>query len=117
MPLNVQSSENSIIQVAETAAVGGAGVGGSGGNAVAVTDQDASITDNDSLVSSSPAYAPEYFPWSGPDMNLQISANPIIQVGTSVAVGGPGIGGNGGDAVAVTDQDATIFDNDFLASF
>ena len=39
-------------------------------------------------------------------MDLNVNASPITQVATTTAVGGPGIFGDGGDAVAVTNQSA-----------
>jgi hypothetical protein len=99
MDLNVNASP--ITQAASTTAVGGPGVLGSGGDAIAVTNQDADSTnmqfgDHD------------YFPWGGsPDLN--VNASPILQVAETTAVGGPGILGDGGDAFAFTNQDADLF--------
>ena len=39
-------------------------------------------------------------------MDINVNASPITQVATTTAVGGPGIFGDGGDAVAVTNQSA-----------
>ena len=99
MDLNVNASP--ITQAAATTAVGGPGVLGSGGDAIAVTNQDADST-NIQLGDH------DYFPWGGgPDLN--VNASPILQVAETTAVGGPGILGDGGDAFAFTNQDADIF--------
>ena len=42
-------------------------------------------------------------------MDLNVNASPITQVATTTAVGGPGFLGEGGDALAFTNQDADIF--------
>jgi hypothetical protein len=102
MDLNVNASP--ITQVATTTAVGGPGVFGNGGDAVAVTDQNAH--------SSNVQLSDGHFPWGGgydygPDLN--VNASPITQVADTTAVGGPGIFGHGGDAFALTHQDADMF--------
>lgn len=103
MDLNVNASP--ITQVANTTAVGGAGVLGQGGDAIAVTNQDADS-------STVQLMSDNHFPWGpaydfSPDLN--VNASPITQVATTTALGGPGILGEGGDAFAFTNQDADIF--------
>ena len=39
-------------------------------------------------------------------MDLNVNASPITQAAATTAVGGPGVLGSGGDAIAVTNQDA-----------
>jgi len=102
MDLNVNASP--ITQVATTTAVGGPGILGNGGDAVAVTNQSAD--------SSNIQLGDNHFPWGGgydygPDLN--VNASPITQVADTTAVGGLGLFGNGGDALAFTSQDADIF--------
>src|SRR5690349_4309648 len=92
-----------ITQAAATTAVGGAGVGGHGGDALAVTDQNAH---------SSNIQLSDYncFPWGDHGSDLNVNASPITQAAHTTAVGGPGLFcGDGGDAVAVTYQDADLF--------
>jgi hypothetical protein len=103
MDLNVNASP--ITQAAQTTAVGGAGVFGDGGDAIAVTNQNAESTTVQLMDDN-------HFPWGpaydlGPDLN--VNASPITQVATTTAVGGVGIFGDGGDALAFTNQDADIF--------
>jgi hypothetical protein len=103
MDLNVNASP--ITQAAQTTAVGGAGVFGDGGDAIAVTNQDADSTTVQLMDDN-------HFPWGpaydlGPDLN--VNASPITQAANTTAVGGPGIFGDGGDALAFTNQDADIF--------
>ncbi|WP_201834753.1 hypothetical protein [Microvirga zambiensis] len=103
MDINVNASP--ITQVATTTAVGGVGIFGNGGDAVAATNQEAHSTniqmgDHD------------YFPWGGgPDFgpDLNVNASPITQVADTTAVGGLGLFGDGGDALAFTNQHADIF--------
>ena len=42
-------------------------------------------------------------------MDLNVNASPITQVATTTAIGGPGLFGDGGDAFALTNQDADLF--------
>ena len=42
-------------------------------------------------------------------MDINVNASPITQVATTTAIGGVGVLGNGGDALAFTNQDADIF--------
>ena len=42
-------------------------------------------------------------------MHINVNASPITQVATTTAVGGLGLFGEGGDALAFTNQDADIF--------
>jgi hypothetical protein len=104
MDINVNASP--ITQVANTVATGGVGVFGDGGDAIAVTNQDA----DSFTVQSMGDY---HFPWGGPADDLipdiNVNASPIIQVANTVATGGVGIFGDGGDALAFTNQDADIF--------
>ena len=85
MDLNVNASP--ITQVATTTAVGGPGVLGSGGDAIAVTNQDADSTN----IQMSDH---DYFPWGGPAYDfgpdLNVNASPITQVATTTALGGLG---------------------------
>jgi hypothetical protein len=100
MDLNVNASP--ITQVATTTAVGGPGIFGDGGDAVAVTNQSAD--------SSNIQLSDNHFPWGGdygPDLN--VNASPITQVADTTAVGGLGLFGDGGDALAFTHQDADMF--------
>ena len=101
MDINVNASP--ITQVATTTAVGGPGIFGDGGDAVAVTNQSAD--------SSNIQLSDNHFPWGGynygPDLN--VNASPITQVADTTAVGGLGLIGDGGDALAFTSQDADIF--------
>ena len=104
MDLNVNASP--ITQVATTTAVGGPGIFGDGGDAVAVTNQSADST-NIQLGDH------DYFPWGGPAYDfgpdINVNASPITQVADTTAVGGLGLFGDGGDALAFTNQDADIF--------
>jgi len=104
MDINVNASP--ITQVANTTAVGGVGVFGDGGDATAVTNQHA---DSTTLQLSDH----DYFPWGGPaydfGQDINVNASPITQVATTTAVGGVGIFGDGGDALAFTNQDADSF--------
>jgi hypothetical protein len=102
MDINVNASP--ITQVATTTAVGGPGIFGDGGDATAVTSQHAD--------SSNIQLGDNHFPWGGgydygPDLN--VNASPITQVADTTAVGGLGLFGDGGDALAFTHQDADIF--------
>ena len=102
MDLNVNASP--ITQVATTTAVGGPGIFGEGGDAIAVTNQEAD--------SSTVQLNDNHFPWGpaydfGPDLN--VNASPITQVADTTAVGGLGLFGEGGDALAFTNQDADSF--------
>jgi hypothetical protein len=103
MDINVNASP--ITQVATTTAVGGVGIFGDGGDAVAATNQSAE--------SSNIQLSDNHFPWGGPAYDfgpdINVNASPITQVATTTAVGGIGIFGDGGDAFAVTNQDADIF--------
>ena len=80
MDLNVNASP--ITQVATTTAVGGPGILGNGGDAVAVTNQDADSTN----IQMSDH---DYFPWGGPAYDfgpdLNVNASPITQVATTTA--------------------------------
>ena len=103
MDINVNASP--ITQVANTTAVGGVGVFGDGGDAVAATNQNADST-------TFQLSDDNHFPWGpaydfGQDIN--VNASPITQVATTTAVGGVGIFGDGGDALAFTNQDADSF--------
>lgn len=106
MDINVNASP--ITQVATTTAIGGPGIFGHGGDATAVTNQHA----ESSNVQLMDGY---HFPWGGPahdfgpDMN--VNASPITQVADTTAVGGLGLFGHGGDALAFTNQDADIFNH------
>ena len=104
MDLNVNASP--ITQVATTSAVGGPGIFGDGGDAIAVTNQNAEST-NVQLMDD------YHFPWGGPAYDfgpdLNVNASPITQVATTTAIGGPGLFGDGGDAFALTHQDADLF--------
>jgi len=102
MDLNLNASP--ITQAAQTTAVGGAGVFGDGGDATAVTNQSADSTTVQLM--------DNHFPWGpaydfGPDLN--VNASPITQAAQTTAVGGAGIFGDGGDALAFTNQDADMF--------
>jgi hypothetical protein len=99
MDLNVNASP--ITQVASTTAVGGPGIFGDGGDAIAVTHQDAD--------SSNVQLSDNHFPWGDYGSDLNVNASPITQVADTTAVGGPGLFGDGGDALAFTSQDADIF--------
>jgi hypothetical protein len=86
------------------ALIGGPGIFGDGGDATAVTSQHAD--------SSNIQLGDNHFPWGGgydygPDLN--VNASPITQVADTTAVGGLGLFGDGGDALAFTNQDADIF--------
>jgi hypothetical protein len=107
MSLNVNASP--IAQVATTVAEGGAGIGGHGGDATAVTNQSAESLNFQSMDSS------DYFGWGSPDTN--VNASPITQVATTVANGGLGLFGDGGDAVAVTNQDALLVNDQSMHDF
>ena len=65
---------------------------------------------NQSADSSNIQLSDNHFPWGGdygPDLN--VNASPITQVADTTAVGGLGLFGDGGDALAFTNQDADIF--------
>ncbi|MBA1157615.1 hypothetical protein [Microvirga mediterraneensis] len=96
MSLNVNASP--ITQVASTVAEGGAGLGGHGGDATAVTNQSAESLNYQSMNSS------DHFGWGSPDLN--VNASPITQAASTDAHGGAGLFGSGGDAFAMTNQDA-----------
>jgi len=98
MSLNLNASP--ITQVATTVAEGGAGIGGHGGDATAVTNQSAASVNYQSMDSS------DYFGWGSPDLN--VNASPITQVAATDAQGGPGLFGHGGDAFAMTNQEALM---------
>jgi hypothetical protein len=99
MDINVNASP--ITQVATTTAVGGPGIFGDGGDAVAVTNQSAD--------SSNIQLSDNHFPWGDSGSDLNVNASPITQVADTTAVGGLGLFGDGGDALAFTNQDADIF--------
>ena len=104
MDINVNASP--ITQVATTTAIGGVGIFGNGGDATAATNQDAHSS-NIQLGDQ------DHFPWGGPAYDfgpdINVNASPITQVATTTAVGGLGLFGEGGDALAFTNQDADIF--------
>jgi hypothetical protein len=112
--LDLQLSANTLTQNATTTAVGGNSVFGDGGDANATSVQVGSIVDNDALISPDGG---NHFPWGGgpvADIDLQISANTLTQTGTTTAVGGFSVFGNGGDADATSVQVGSITDNDLL---
>ena len=101
MDINVNASP--ITQVATTTAVGGPGIFGDGGDATAVTSQHAKIEQPDGRQPFPCGGCYDY----GPALNL--NASRITQVADTTAVGGLGLFGDGGDALAFTHQDADIF--------
>jgi hypothetical protein len=122
--VNLQVSDNTLTQTANTIALGGNSVHGDGGDATATTTQNGSISDNDSFHSSPSYYGPEYSPYhgsplfSGPvaDVDLQVSANTLTQFANTVAVGGNSVFGDAGDAHAMTNQNGFISDMDSMFS-
>ena len=46
-------------------------------------------------------------------MSLNVNASPILQAASTSAEGGAGIVGHGGDAYAVTNQDAYLVNDQF----
>ncbi|MGO4524188.1 hypothetical protein AB4097_04915 [Microvirga sp. 2MCAF35] len=101
MSLNVNASP--ITQVATTVAEGGAGIAGHGGDATAVTNQSAESVNYQSMDSS------DYFGFGSPDLN--VNASPISQAALTDAQGGHGLFGSGGDAFAMTNQDAHLLND------
>src|SRR5689334_551213 len=101
MSLNVNASP--ITQVATTVAEGGAGIGGHGGDATAVTNQNAESLNYQSMDSS------DYFGGVSPSLN--VNASPISQTAVTDAHGGPALFGHGGDAFAMTNQDAHLLND------
>ncbi|MGO4523637.1 hypothetical protein AB4097_02100 [Microvirga sp. 2MCAF35] len=105
--MNINVNASPITQVATTTAIGGPGLFGDGGDATAVTNQHA----DSSNVQLGDSY---HFPWGGPadfGPDINVNASPITQVAETTAIGGVGLFGHGGDAFALTNQDAHIFNH------